>query len=64
MSREPGTTVLLARSRAKHDELHVKGAINLRCADIANTAAAQRLPARTLLDIHASEIEFEAPRVP
>jgi len=35
MSGEPGTVVLDARSHAKFDELHVKGAINLSFPDIA-----------------------------
>ena len=35
MSREKGTLVLDARSKAKYDELHVKGAVNLTFPDIA-----------------------------
>jgi len=44
MSREPGTIVLDARSRAKFDELHVKGAINLPFPDIAIAALRQTIP--------------------
>ncbi len=112
MSREPGTTLLDARSRAKYDELHVKGAINLSFADIASESLERALPDRNgriliycnnnfrnapgpfpsklpsaalnlstyialynygyhnvyelgpLLDINATEIEFEAPGMP
>jgi len=35
MSREPGTVVLDARSKARFDELHLEGAINLSFPDIA-----------------------------
>src|SRR5947209_8596479 len=34
MSREPGTIVLDARSKAKYDLLHIKGAIHLNFSDI------------------------------
>lgn len=44
MSREPGTIVLDARSRAKFDELHVAGAINLSFPDIAVESLARALP--------------------
>ena len=44
MSREPGTVVLDARSRARFDELHVAGAINLSFPDIAIASLAQALP--------------------
>ena len=112
MSREPGTTILDARSRDKYDELHIKGAINLSFADIASESLERTLPDREariliycnnnfrnapgpfpsklpsaalnlstyialynygyhnvyelgpLLDINATEIEFEAPGVP
>jgi len=46
MSREPGTVVLDARSRAKFDELHVKGAVNLSFPDIAIESLARLLPDR------------------
>ena len=46
MSREPGTIVLDARSKAKFDELHVEGAINLSFPDIAVASLAQVLPDR------------------
>src|SRR5918993_4028219 len=35
MSREPNTIILDARSRARFDQLHIKGAINLSFSDIA-----------------------------
>jgi len=44
MSREPGTIVLDARSKARFDDLHVEGAINLSFADIAVDSLAERLP--------------------
>ena len=44
MSGEPGTIVLDARSRAKFDELHVAGAINLSFPDIAVESLAFVLP--------------------
>src|SRR5258705_2226447 len=44
MSREPGTIVLDARSKAKYDELHVKGALNLSFPDIAISSLEQILP--------------------
>ena len=44
MSREPGTVVLDARSKAKFDELHVEGAINLSFPDIAVESLAEALP--------------------
>lgn len=47
MSREPGTIVLDARSKAKFDELHVEGAINLSFPDIAVESLARLLPDRT-----------------
>lgn len=46
MSREPGTVVLDARSKAKFDELHVAGAINLSFPDIAVPSLAEALPDR------------------
>ena len=44
MSREPGTVVLDARSKAKYDELHVEGAIHLSFPDIAIESLAALLP--------------------
>ena len=44
MSREPGTVVLDARSKARFDELHVEGAINLSFPDIAVESLAALLP--------------------
>jgi hypothetical protein len=44
MSREPGTVVLDARSKAKFDELHVAGAVHLSFPDIAIDSLATLLP--------------------
>lgn len=44
LSRLPGTVILDARSRAKYDELHVRGAVNLPFPDIALDSLAQLLP--------------------
>jgi hypothetical protein len=44
MSREPGTVVLDARSKARYDELHVDGAIHLSFPDIAIDSLAALLP--------------------
>ena len=44
LSREPGTVVLDARSKAKFDELHLAGAINLVFPDIAIETLAATLP--------------------
>jgi hypothetical protein len=46
MSREPGTTVLDARSAEKYAELHIKGAVNLSFPDIASERLARTLPDR------------------
>jgi phage shock protein E len=44
MSAEPGTIVLDARSKAKYDLLHVKGAINLSFPDIDVASLKKTLP--------------------
>lgn len=44
MAREPGTVVLDARSPAKYDLLHVKGAISLSFPDIDIASLARVLP--------------------
>ncbi len=44
MSREPGTVVFDARSRAKYDLLHVAGAINLSFPDIDIESIKKTLP--------------------
>jgi len=46
MSRQPGTVILDARSRAKYDELHVRGAINLSFPDIAYESLRRLIPDR------------------
>jgi|SRR5882724_718278 len=44
LSQEPGTIVLDARSVAKYNELHIKGAINLSFPDITVDSLNQNLP--------------------
>jgi hypothetical protein len=44
MSQESGTIVLDARSKAKYDLLHVKGAINLNFSDITVESLAKTIP--------------------
>src|SRR4051812_4366755 len=44
MAAEPGTIILDARSPARFDELHVKGAINLSFSDIAVASLAETIP--------------------
>jgi rhodanese-related sulfurtransferase len=46
MSREPGTVVLDARSRAKYDELHIRGAVNLSFPDITAASLASLIPGK------------------
>ena len=46
ISKEPGVVVLDCRSKAKFDELHVEGAINLSFPDIAVESLAEALPDR------------------
>jgi phage shock protein E len=48
MSREPGTVVLDARSKAKFDELHVAGALHLSFPDIAIDSLATLLPDKSV----------------
>ena len=44
LARKPGVVVLDARSRAKYDALHVKGAINLNFSDITVDSLNALLP--------------------
>jgi hypothetical protein len=44
MSAEPGTVILDARSKAKYDLLHIKGAINLNFSDITVESLKRTLP--------------------
>jgi hypothetical protein len=44
MSREPGVIILDARSKAKYDELHIDGAINMSFPDITVASLESRLP--------------------
>ncbi len=44
MSKEPGVFILDARSRAKYDLLHIKGAINLNFSDITVESLKKAIP--------------------
>ena len=44
MAAEPGTVILDTRSRAKYDQLHVKGAIHLNFSDFTKEALAKLIP--------------------
>ena len=44
MSQEPGVIILDARSKAKYDELHIAGAINLSFPDITVASLQSTLP--------------------
>ena len=44
MSKEPGTVILDARSKAMFDRLHIKGAVNLSFPDIAVDSLAKTFP--------------------
>jgi hypothetical protein len=44
MSEEPGTIVLDARSRARYDQLHIRGAINLSFPDITIDSLRETIP--------------------
>jgi phage shock protein E len=44
LSEEPGTIILDARSRAKYDELHIRGAINLSFPDITIDSLKETIP--------------------
>ena len=46
MTEEPNTIVLDARSRAKYDELHVKGATHLNFSDITIESLARLIPGK------------------
>jgi hypothetical protein len=46
MSHQPGTLVLDARSRAKYEELHIRGAVNLSFPDIAIESLTRVIPDR------------------
>jgi phage shock protein E len=64
MSREPGTTILDARSKEKFDELHVKGALNLSFPDIAVGSLEALLPdkaARILIYCNNNFSNAESP---
>ena len=46
MSKEPGTVVLDCRSKEKHDQLHIEGAINLSFPDITVESLRRVIPDR------------------
>jgi phage shock protein E len=48
MSREPGTLILDARSKAKYDLLHIRGAINLNSSDITVESLRRLLPDKNM----------------
>src|SRR2546428_91706 len=56
MSGEPDTIILDARSRAKFDELHIRGAINLSFPDIT----VDSLPQTTVM---SGKLRLMAPRM-
>ncbi len=47
MSQEPGTIVLDARSKAKYDLLHIRGAVHLSFPDITVESLARQIPDRS-----------------
>ena len=64
MSRQPGTIVLDARSKARFDELHLAGAINLSFPDVAIASLAAALPdkdARILIYCNNNFRDAEGP---
>jgi len=64
MSREPGTLVLDARSRAKYEELHVRGAVHLSFPDIAIESLARVIPdrdTRVLIYCNNNFVDAEGP---
>ena len=44
MSKEPGVIILDARSKARYDDLHIRGAVNLSFPDITVASLAAILP--------------------
>jgi len=62
MSEEPGTVILDARSRAKYDELHIRGAINLSFPDITIDSLKAMVPDRnTRILIYCNNNFMNAP---
>lgn len=62
-SREPGTVILDARSRAMFDLLHVKGAINLNFSDITVDSLAKKFPSKAQrILIYCNNNFLNAPR--
>src|SRR3954468_8311861 len=49
LARLPGTVVLDARSRARYDALHVRGAVNLNFSDLTVASLAATLPDKNAL---------------
>jgi phage shock protein E len=63
MSEERGTIVLDARSRARYDELHIRGAINLSFPDITIDSLREAIPDRnTRILIYCNNNFVNAPR--
>ena len=64
MSHQPGTLVLDARSRAKYEELHIRGAVNLSFPDITIESLARVIPdrdTRILIYCNNNFLEAEGP---
>ena len=62
LSRLPGTVILDARSRAKYDALHVRGAINLSFPDFTAEKLARLVPdTNTLILIYCNNNFANAP---
>lgn len=64
MSGEPGTIVLDARSKAKYDLLHIKGAINLSFPDITVASLKETIPdknTRILIYCNNNFVNAEGP---
>lgn len=62
LARAPGTVILDARSRAKYDALHVRGAINLTFPDLTVDSLARAVPDKgTLILIYCNNNFANAP---
>jgi len=63
-SREPGTAVLAARRRERHDALHVRGAVNLPFPGITAGRLAQLVPDRGTRILVCCNNDFTGARAP
>jgi hypothetical protein len=64
MSQEKGTIVLDARSKAKYDLLHIKGAINLSFPDITVESLKQTIPDKNTRILIYCNNNFQNAEVP